>query len=49
MIQIICNFLGISPPCDEVSLILGVMFLTYFMMEFMNFIWSIYKAVFRHG
>lgn len=49
MIPIICEFLGVNPPTDEVALIVGVALLIYMLSEFMSFTWAIYKAVFRRG
>ena len=49
MIQIILDFLGIGPVSDEIAFIFGTILLIYLLAEFMNFIWSLYKAVFRHG
>lgn len=49
MIDIICEFLGLSSVSPEVAFVFGVVFLLYLCSEFMSFIWAIYKAVFRHG
>lgn len=49
MIGLICDFLGVGSVSDEIAFIVGSVFLLYLMSEFMTFIWSLYKAVFRHG
>lgn len=47
MIEIICNFLGIAVPDPEITFVFGCVFLLYLISEFMSFLWSMYKAVFR--
>ncbi len=49
MVQIILDFLGLGAVSPEIAFIFGTLFLMFLISEFMSFVWSLYKAVFRHG